>query len=453
MKKAGLTNIGTWNIHGGLQKREAIVDLFNDMQNYKLNLCFFQETYQTFLDKNIYTSHIGKMFFKQTTSNDGTPSYGQGLFISKKWLKFYVDTKYINNRLSISTFMNQQKSFPIYVINVYAPQSGRDETESNEFYRQLTGLIKRYNRKDNIVIVVGDFNAQIGQKTNEQSYLGNYGLGKQNRNGRKLSFLMVEHNLVATNTHFKHKKNQLFTFKGNSILKPSIIDYVMIPLKYTSKFIVTNSRCYNGTISHSDHKLLITTLMLKNLYIKCIKGPISKTKRFNYNNLISDKDFQLNFQQSITSQIVDKKIIEHQNLNQINTELNQILVTTAEQKLGFSNKNKNGPNYEADKIFQELKIKCQTCMKRINSLFSNGSRIHEEKTKLNRFKKCLKRRKQILENQYIENLANVIESNKGTKQRFEAVKLLAKKSTKQFVLGDIKNDIFESSNTTIIMPL
>ena len=51
------------------------------------------------------------------------------------------------------------------VIQVYAPHYEREEEEKDHFYEELQKTIDGCNR-NNIVVVMGDFNAKVGGDTN-----------------------------------------------------------------------------------------------------------------------------------------------------------------------------------------------------------------------------------------------------------------------------------------------
>ena len=52
--------------------------------------------------------------------------------------------------------------FNVTIIQVYAPTSGHDDNEVDNFYRQLQEIIDQTPNKDNLV-VQGDWNAKVGR--------------------------------------------------------------------------------------------------------------------------------------------------------------------------------------------------------------------------------------------------------------------------------------------------
>ena len=52
--------------------------------------------------------------------------------------------------------------FNVTIIQVYAPKSGHDDKEADNFYWQLQEIIDQIPKKD-ILVVQGDWNAKVGR--------------------------------------------------------------------------------------------------------------------------------------------------------------------------------------------------------------------------------------------------------------------------------------------------
>ncbi|KAK6761852.1 hypothetical protein RB195_022819 [Necator americanus] len=59
--------------------------------------------------------------------------------------------------------------------NCYSPTSAADGSESDAFYEELEEVIR--NEKSFYKFVVGDFNAKLGNATEEECRIGRFGLG------------------------------------------------------------------------------------------------------------------------------------------------------------------------------------------------------------------------------------------------------------------------------------
>ena len=80
----------------------------------------------------------------------------------------------------------QGKPFTITVIQVYIPTTNAKEAEVDQFYEDLLELTPT---KD-VLFIIGDWNAKVGS----QEIPGvQFGLGKQNEAGQRLTVLPREH--------------------------------------------------------------------------------------------------------------------------------------------------------------------------------------------------------------------------------------------------------------------
>lgn len=74
----------------------------------------------------------------------------------------------------------------------------------SQFYHRLGSILRIVLEEDKIMLL-GDFNAQVGQYDAIcNDALGKFGRGQSNSNGELQLFICTEHQLVITNTCFKH---------------------------------------------------------------------------------------------------------------------------------------------------------------------------------------------------------------------------------------------------------
>ena len=100
-------------------------------------------------------------------------------------------------------------------------------------------------------------------------FMGHFGKGTRNGNGYLMANFLAENQLYATNTTLKHHMRHRSTWYGYLTNKQiyNQIDYILIPtyLLRQHKNILKNSRSYDSTVFPSDHKLIITELILRNI--------------------------------------------------------------------------------------------------------------------------------------------------------------------------------------------
>lgn len=157
------------------------------------------------------------------------------------------------------------KSHPvnINIIQVYAPTADKPDTEIRNFYSQIKELLK-YTKPSEVIIVMGDFNAKIGEGEVE-NVVGRYGLGQRNPRGDTLVQFCQEENLVVTNTWFQLPPRRLYTWQSpqhneNNIVRNQI-DFMLINRRYRNG--IQGVRAYPGADISSDHNPLIGNLHVK----------------------------------------------------------------------------------------------------------------------------------------------------------------------------------------------
>lgn len=97
----------------------------------------------------------------------------------------------------------------ITLIEAYALTTVATDEEKDMFYEVLTRAI-RNTKKNDVLIVTGDFNAKIGSEISEVT--GKFGLGEQNEEGEKFLEFCIEHILIIANTLFQHHPRRLYTW-------------------------------------------------------------------------------------------------------------------------------------------------------------------------------------------------------------------------------------------------
>ena len=105
-------------------------------------------------------------------------------------------------------------------------------------------------------MVIGDFNAHLGEDVAKYTYHKN-----TNSNGQLMNDLNNEANLMTTNTYFQKKKEKLWTFISDMNDAKTQVDYILINRKWKNS--VKNSEAYSSFSSMgSDHRVVTAKLKL-----------------------------------------------------------------------------------------------------------------------------------------------------------------------------------------------
>jgi hypothetical protein len=109
----------------------------------------------------------------------------------------------INKKIITARFYSRYRK--VTIIQVHAPHNEKEDLEKEQFYQELQEIVDGRNKND-IIIVMGDLNAKVGNNNNGyERTMGTHGLGIQNDNGERLSEFCQMNGLVIAGTLFSHK--------------------------------------------------------------------------------------------------------------------------------------------------------------------------------------------------------------------------------------------------------
>ena len=164
-----------------------------------------------------------------------------------------VSDKIISMRLPL-----KKNVFFAKVVSTYVPTLTNPEENKEEFYRTLRKSVKYVSITDKLIIA-GGFNARIAVKLKiGQALLVLKELKNCNSNGELLLTFCSEHQLVITNTIFKHKQQYKTTWMHPRSQPWHLLYYVSTRQKDMSE--VLNTRAMRGADYSTDHILVRSKL-------------------------------------------------------------------------------------------------------------------------------------------------------------------------------------------------
>ena len=86
------------------------------------------------------------------------------------------------------------KPAPRSIIQVYAPTRSHDDEVVDSFYEKLQSALEQVKRRE-ICILMGDFNAKVGEGAEPSAGIGRFGLGIRNERGQRLADFSAANNL------------------------------------------------------------------------------------------------------------------------------------------------------------------------------------------------------------------------------------------------------------------
>ena len=173
---------------------------------------------------------------------------GIGILLNKLSYNTLANIDIVSKRIMIVNFNGNPQTF---IIVCYSPTNVCDPTEIEFVYENLT-FTTRQIPKHNVLIIAGDFNAQLGIQDSFKFALHD----ESNRNEILLKDYILENNLLCLNTLYQKRKGQLWIHKlpnGNKVQ----LDCIMINKKW--KYSSKNCRAFcSFEIVASDHHIVTT---------------------------------------------------------------------------------------------------------------------------------------------------------------------------------------------------
>jgi len=144
-----------------------------------------------------------------------------------------------------------------------------------------------------ILILIGDFNAKIGDTKNDshiQAVVGNYELGRRNDRGRWLIQFCVDNDLAVMNIIFNQHKRRLYTWHSPDGRHRSQIDYILIRQRWRTS--IKRVKTLPSTDCNTDHQLIMFVFTMKLKRCKRTEGtrfPTSVDDKTSFNITVKQK--------------------------------------------------------------------------------------------------------------------------------------------------------------------
>ena len=484
-------HVGTFNVRG-LTKDEKKANLATDMERYKVDVCCLQET-------KIKTGcDTGDKKYRLICLPTKNEHYGMGFMIRRKWMKYVhkvwkendriavlqlkstttkedkkkEKTNKINNKNKVNITKNdglkttvqitkkkiieswkstkrkmkmkfaKVKKKPrqlITIINVYGPHSEitrKKPEEAEVLYDKIEEVLKKTKKGTALTVIAGDFNSEIGRRTEDDTCIGKYSSGKRNNNGEEMINFCERNELQITNTCFQHSQRHRTTWEQTQIHKRTnelkhirkTLDYIMIPKQYNH--ILQDSRSYQGTLTYSDHRLLKTRMKIKwyEIYGKVNKKR-EKKEKYNTQMLVHNPEKQEEYRN-----MIDEKLNE-QETNVTWTTLTTIVKSTAKEVVGVqSSTNVNQEEYskeveELSKLQRDIRTQIQ-CTDKVDF-------VKKLRTKRNKIKKQIKTVLKSIRERNIDAIVKEIDEAPNDMKMYKSVQKIRKpKEKKNIVVHD-----------------
>ncbi|KAI5715793.1 hypothetical protein M8J77_022481 [Diaphorina citri] len=260
-KKKPKTFLATININSLLQvgKLKQTLDVLREKN---IMITAVQET--RFTDECSFESEGFRVLKgkpgRRVTKN--IPHLGTGFIVNKKIVNSILDFSSVCGRLSTLSFKSINKAYTI--VNFHAPtnETNKKDPESvDKLWEKLEETIDKVP-KHHSIILIGDFNAQIGKEKKNQKVVGDYPAHRRtNRNGERLIEVCRNCDLKLKSTSFKHLPRKMKTWKHpNPMMGEFQLDHVAISNKSNREIL--NVKVLRNANIDSDHYLSLVKMSI-----------------------------------------------------------------------------------------------------------------------------------------------------------------------------------------------
>jgi len=200
--------------------------------------------------------------------------------MNKTMKRSLLDFEPQNNRICKIRLKGRSRN--ITVISAYAPTNDKDGQEKEKFYENLEEVCNRIPRHDMIIIIMGDFNAKIGNKEYLQPVAGPHTIHDFSKeNGNMLINFAIRNRLIIKCTMFPHKHIHFGIWRIPGCNEVNQIDHVLAPSRHSSSVI--DVRSCRGPNCDSDHYLVKIKVSERIAILQ--KIPRRKTRRWEVEKL------------------------------------------------------------------------------------------------------------------------------------------------------------------------
>ena len=180
--------------------------------------------------------------------------HGVGFLVKKSYKANIVSFLGISERVAMLKLKFDQHLLSL--IQAYSPTDSSSEEDITKFFEDLT---KAQDLADKNFLIMGDFNAKIGQpKIYETITLGKHGYGERNERGERLIQYAYENKLAIMNTFYKKINSRKWAWISPDHKTKNEIDFILSP----NPAYVMNVEIINNMTFPSDHRMVRCTLRI-----------------------------------------------------------------------------------------------------------------------------------------------------------------------------------------------
>ena len=317
-----LMNLCTYNIRT-MRTESDLLALLEELSSIKWDVVGLCEVRRLGEEQKLLNE--GHVLYWRGKPLGSKQELGVGFLIHKRLEKNIVEFYSVSERVA-SVTIKLNTRYNLKIIQVYAPTCSHSDEEIESFYEDVHLASER--TKSHFTIIMGDFNAKIGKKTEGETAVGNHGIGTRNERGQMLVEFAEARSLSIMNTFFEKRLERKWTWKSPSDVKNEI-DFIIS----NRRDIIKNVEVINKVNVGSDHRMVRGEIKI---HLRRERNKLMSKPQPNLANLrIRATEFSLNIQNRY-SLLRDEDL----NIDQINKQFNDIIKEAA-LEVGGKNDNRS----------------------------------------------------------------------------------------------------------------
>lgn len=395
--KYKMTRFGQWNVRT-LYQDGNFEQLSSECERLNIDLVGLSEVRWN-CSGEAQSEKGGLLIYSGMPKDDDPHKHGVGIYLRKSIRSALICWKPISERIISARLRNKNKHTS--VVQCYAPTEDSDLSEKENFYSLLDRTLNSIPKTD-IIILMGDFNAQIGSDNIDyERIMGRQAIGTCNENGELFLEICNNHDLKIAGSVFPHKECHKVTWTSPRGNFESQIDHICISRDYFN--ICCDVRNKRSAEIGSDHYLIVAELRF-NIWKKRVS--FSSQRKFDTTKL----HFQV-FRNALSERL------NNVNMNDIYDDITSSTSTVwtrirtqfsniCKEVIGFKQKQSREWMSEDswDLIEKRRNIKLQLLGATSNEERVNLTAQHSE------LSKCIKRQVKLDKNNFYSNLALAAQS-------------------------------------------
>ncbi len=305
-KKRKLLTLATWNVRTLLdnensnrpERRTALVA--KELERYNIDIAALSETRLAEQGKPVEAG-TGYTFLWSGVPKNTRREHGVGLAIATRIVPRLVEEpNCINPRIMSARFRISKGKFAT-LISTYAPKMTHTDEDKNEFYSQLSQVLRATHPSDQLFLL-GDLNARVGRDSSTwKKIIGPFGIGTDNDNGQRLLSLCAAFELSITNTWFNPGHSPIATWTHPRSKHGHLRDYIIVRQRDLKNVLVT--KVLRGAECHTDH--LLVRMKLRVVLERTRRHTTAgRSAKLNVQKL-NDPELRIQFQRAIAEEFPD----------------------------------------------------------------------------------------------------------------------------------------------------